>query len=214
MTESENPKPDEEAGTAKEEGQELAATPDGISPDQFARMILNPAFNGGLALKGVMPPVGPVLDVLALADELEAQSKAATEGNLARHEALLTAQAHTLDGLFTQLVVQAEVGSGQSLPRMETYVRLALKAQSQCRATIEALAAMKRPPLVIAQQANVAHGPQQVNNGLVVGENPAAQNKLLEQGGGERLDPGAAQAAFPGDTAVAPVGAVDRAEDG
>jgi transposase InsO family protein len=44
-------------------------------------------------------------------------------------------------------------------------MRLALKAQSQCRATVEALAEMKNPkPVAYVQQANIANGPQQVNN--------------------------------------------------
>ena len=48
---------------------------------------------------------------------------------------------------------------------MADYLRLALKAQAQSRATAEALAAIKQGPVVIARQANIAHGPQQVNNG-------------------------------------------------
>jgi hypothetical protein len=48
---------------------------------------------------------------------------------------------------------------------MEGFMRLALKAQSQCRATLETLAAVKNPPVVYARQANVTTGPQQVNNG-------------------------------------------------
>ena len=47
----------------------------------------------------------------------------------------------------------------------ETYVRLALKAQAQCRATLETLATIKNPPVVYARQANIAAGRQQVNNG-------------------------------------------------
>jgi hypothetical protein len=44
-------------------------------------------------------------------------------------------------------------------------MRLALKAQSQCRATLETAAAMKNSqPVAFVRQANVAHGPQQVNN--------------------------------------------------
>jgi hypothetical protein len=45
-------------------------------------------------------------------------------------------------------------------------MRLALKAQRQCRATIETLVMAKNPaPVTFVKQANVAHGPQQVNNG-------------------------------------------------
>jgi hypothetical protein len=44
-------------------------------------------------------------------------------------------------------------------------MRLALKAQGQCRATLETLAAIKNPPVVFAKQRNISHGHQQVNNG-------------------------------------------------
>ena len=47
---------------------------------------------------------------------------------------------------------------------LDRYMRLALKAQGQCRATLETLATIKNPPVVFARQANIAQGPQQVNN--------------------------------------------------
>ena len=50
------------------------------------------------------------------------------------------------------------------LRRSQSYLRLAPKSQAQCRATLETLAEIKNPPTLFAQQANVAHGPQQVNN--------------------------------------------------
>ena len=37
---------------------------------------------------------------------------------------------------------------GEHIGAMETYARLAMKAQSQCRSTIETLAEMKNPPVV------------------------------------------------------------------
>jgi len=44
-------------------------------------------------------------------------------------------------------------------------MRLALRAQSQCRATLETLAVIKNPTTVAyVRQANIANGPQQVNN--------------------------------------------------
>ena len=45
---------------------------------------------------------------------------------------------------------------------------MALKAQDQSRRTLETLAQMKKPAVVIAQQANITQGPQQVNNNLSV----------------------------------------------
>jgi hypothetical protein len=105
------------------------------------------------------------------------------------------------------------------LKQFEANLRLALKAQSQCVRTLEVLGAIKNPPVVFAKQANIAHGPQQVNNGT----QPAAtrtekpetrQTQLLEQQHGERLDFGAAATAGGIDTAMATVGEVHRPQDG
>ena len=74
----------------------------------------------------------------------------------------------------------------QELKHWEAYLRMALKAQNQCRMTLETLATIKNPPAVFARQANIAHGPQQVNNAMVPAGEPRAgagktekpQNKL------------------------------------
>ncbi len=40
------------------------------------------------------------------------------------------------------------------------------QAQGQCRAALETPAPIKNPTVVFARQANIAHGPQQINNGM------------------------------------------------
>jgi hypothetical protein len=72
----------------------------------------------------------------------------------------------TLNVMFGDLSTLAKANlSGGYMEAGERYLRLALKAQSQSRATLETLSAIKNPPVVYAKQANIAHGPQQVNNG-------------------------------------------------
>jgi len=95
-------------------------------------------------------------------------------------------------------------------------MRLALKAQTQSRATVETLGNLRNPRTFIAQQANIAHGPQQVNNGEPprTREVQSEQSKLLEQTHGERLDTGAAGQAIGSDSAMATVGAIYRPENG
>ena len=69
-------------------------------------------------------------------------------------------------------------------------MRVALKAQNQCRMTLETLAALKNPaPTVIAKQANITTGPQQVNNALSALEKQLMPNELLEAQNGQRMDP-------------------------
>ncbi len=76
---------------------------------------------------------------------------------------MLTAQAHTLDAVFNNLARRAI--NAEYMDNLDRYLKLALRAQSQCRATWEALATMKNPPMIgYVRQANIAHGHQQVNN--------------------------------------------------
>lgn len=87
------------------------------------------------------------------------------QGDLREPEALLTAQAVTLNTMFSHLANLAARTKWDE--KLDRYLRLAVKAQAQCRATLETLAEIKNPTTVFARQANIAHGPQQVNNNVV-----------------------------------------------
>lgn len=116
---------------------------------------------------------GSLVDINYLAAEMRVQIADAHSGGMVRAEAMLIAQAHTLDALFCNLSRRA-IGSMDEghVEISEQYMKLALRAQSQCRSTLEALSAIKNPPVVYAKQANIAHGPQQVNNGVPTGGEP------------------------------------------
>jgi hypothetical protein len=90
---------------------------------------------------------------------------------------------------------------------IDPYLRLALKAQTQCRATLETLATIKNPPIIYAKQANFANGHQQVNNGVPptthTGETKNQQNEPLTELPDETLDAGRAGAAIEVDKAMA-----------
>lgn len=161
------------------------------------------------------------LDLTASVEVLREKADKVKEGDLSGLEATLTAQAVALDAIFTELARRGAMNMGEYLNAAETYLRLALKAQSQCRATLETLANIKNPPILYAKQANIANGPQQVNNGVANldtsththarAKNENQQNKLLEGQHGEWVDGGAAGAARGTDKAMASVGKVDRA---
>jgi hypothetical protein len=127
---------------------------------------------------------------------------------------MLITQAHTLNSLFNNLVRRAALNMGEYMNAAETYFRLALKAQSQCRATLETLSTVKNPPVIYARQANVTTGPQQVNNGVPsprARETEIQQSKLLEECDGERLVTETADTAGGLDPDMAAVGQVNRA---
>lgn len=131
-----------------------------------ARGVLQPSIQAAITLSAVDVNKFPDLQINELVAELEDQSKGISAGDMTRLEAMLTAQAHTLDALFNRLVRQGVLNVGQHGEAADRYLRLALRAQAQVRATAETLHEMKHPrPVAFVQQANIAHGPQQVNNG-------------------------------------------------
>lgn len=160
------------------------------------------------------------VDVLRFVDELTAQIEAVNGGDLKRAEAILITQAHTLNELFNSLARKA--CDQQYLDQYETFLRLALKAQTQCRATLETLSTIKNPPVVYAKQANFANGPQQVNNGVPARpphmhareEKTIQSNELLTDGveHGQTLDTRGTAAAGSVDKELAAVGSLDRAK--
>ena len=146
--------------------------------------------------------------------ELGRQTAAINRGDMRRAEDMLVSQAHSLDALFVHLAGRAL--SSKNMGGLESYMRLALKAQNQARATLQTLGELKTPKQVaFVKQANIGNQVQ-VNNGIH--EKPArtrktkkAQNELLEVEHGERLDTRATGAAGGADPAMATLGTKHRA---
>lgn len=131
-----------------------------------ARAVLRPSIGAAIATQSVYGKFigGELLDVGGLCEELTAQCTAVHGGDLKRMESILVAQAHTLDALFNRLTQRAM--AQEYLKQFDTYLRLALKAQAQARATVEALAEIKNPrPVAFVKQANIGENVQ-VNNAI------------------------------------------------
>ncbi len=159
------------------------------------------------------------LDIAGLMKALTEETAKVRNGDLSYVEAMLIGQATTLQTVFASLLLKAS--SQDQLKHWESYMRMGLKAQNQCRMTLETLAAIKNPPVVFARQANIAHGPQQVNNSAAAEacELPAlapARNfsilktELLEASDGQRVDPRTARKAVGADTPVEALGEIHR----
>lgn len=173
----------------------------------------------------------PSLGELSLTDcvaVLREKAGAINRGDMRETEALLCVQVASLNALYTELVRRAVLNMGEHLGAMETYLRLAMKAQSQCRSTTETLAEIKNPPVVFARQANISHGPQQVNNGVShagdaersthahAWEKQITPTELFKDAnhGRTQLDTRATPTAGRTDKALEPVGAIHRAAHG
>lgn len=194
---------------------ELIAEPGKTEEASLARYAINPTLSNVVTVREYAKRTWPdELHITELAAALNEQAKAAKEGDLSQGEAMLMVQAHTLDAIFNNLAQRA--ARAQYMPQLEQYMRLALKAQSQCRATLESLANIKNPPIVYAKQANVTTGPQQVNNGIPAPrarEIETEQIQVLEPRDGKWLDTGTAGATGGTDQELAPVGKIDGTED-
>lgn len=182
-------KPAEKPKAPKAKGSVTVYQKPDESPDlATARTLTEPETQAGATVQEWQ---GGFVDVDAMAQELRRQTEKLKTGDMSRAESVLLAQAHTLDELFNNLARRAK--RSEYLSQLETNLKLALKAQNQCRMTLETLSTIKNPPVIYAKQANIAHGPQQINNGVPAthtAENQKQQNELLTVNHGKTLDGG------------------------
>ena len=166
-------------------------------------LVLSPTIQSAIGIHAW----GKFLGEIDLGELIKAQRervKEVQDGDMRLVDAMLFGQAMTLETIFTSLARRAALNDG--LKQFQVNMTLALKAQAQCRATLEALAEIKNPrPMAFVKQANISNGPQQVNNGISgavsaetapvrAGTHPHAgqisgqQNELLEAPHGNELD--------------------------
>ena len=159
------------------------------------------------------------IDLGELVTDLQKKAETIQDGNMKPVEAMLYGQAMALQTIFTNLARRSAMNAGEYIDAADKYMRLALKAQSQCRATLETLAEIKNPMPYI-KQANIANGPQQVNNGkstqyaqahAPAGNSQTLQNELLEHQHGDTLEFGTTGQTVGADTHLEAVGTVQRA---
>lgn len=147
--------------------------------------------------------------ITEVAQELKRQTAAVNSGDMTRAENMLMAQAHTLDGLFANLASRAL--TAKHLDTLEVFMRLALKAQNQSRATLQTLAELKTPKqIAFVKQANIGNQIQ-VNNDTTeqsarTRKKKETRNELLEVEHVQRLDTRTKSATGSIDSELATVG--------
>lgn len=209
--------------TPKSRRLEIAAR-DGITEDGLVANLIaeGDATNASTALRFVESEHGDI-SLTHMVAALREHGAAVNRGDLSAAERMLNSQAVALNAMFAELARRGAAFMGTRLPVAESYLRLALKAQSQSRATVETLAAIKNPPTVFARQANINNGgQQQVNNSPAPvsarasarpGQTVFEPNELLEDSthGSPQVDTRATAAAGRKNPRLEPVGAVNRA---
>ena len=186
-----------------------ATKPRGIKPHE---LLLSPTCQNAIGMDAWGKFAGET-DLSDMVKDLRERIDKIKAGDMSSVEAMLYGQAKVLETMFTCLSRRA--ANNNNLKQIQVNLTLALKAQSQCRATLEALAEIKNPrPVQFVKQANMTTGPQQINNGSTAqspaGISQSKPNKLLEANHGQRLDTRTQGQAGQVDQAVEAVEAIHR----
>lgn len=117
--------------------------------EAVARKLLQPDLKNALAASAFSKPaLGNAVEAPGIGDfigHIQSEGKKAEGGDIAQVSRMLSAQAVTLDSMFAEMARRAAANMGTHMEAMERYARLALKAQANCRATLETLAKLHQP---------------------------------------------------------------------
>ena len=184
--------------------------------EHYAKVSLSPTTMSAVLTEAFTNKIFPDTRIADVATILKDRITNIQDGDMKPIEAMLIAQAQALQTMFVSL--GREAVSKTQLNQYTAFMNLALKAQSQSRATIQALIELKYPKqATFVKQANISNGHQQVNNGTNTHthaharENTNQPNELLEvNNGSENMDSRATQTTIPKYKAMATVASQHR----
>ena len=184
--------------------------------ERYAKISLTASTMSAVLTDAFTKKLFPSSDIVDVANVLSIKISDIQDGDMKPIEAMLIAQAQALQTMFVSL--GREAVSKTQLNQYTAFMNLALKAQSQSRATIQALIELKYPKqATFVKQANISNGHQQVNNGTNTHthaharENTNQPNELLEvNNGSENMDSRATQTTIPKYKAMATVASQHR----
>lgn len=153
-------------GKAKRQILHVESKPDESREAMMARVMLDPPMRHGLvgsifashAIRDI-DDCAPLIECIKHVDAIGNQAPA---GDIAFASRMLAAQAITLDTMFTELARRAALNMGDYVNAAERFARLAFKAQSNSRATLEALAKLHQPREQTVRHVHVNQGGQAI----------------------------------------------------
>lgn len=134
--------------------------------DAVARLFTVPFLRHGIVTHGIVQKMVGDLpgqpDMANFGQAIRDASDRTGKGELTLASELLTAQALTLDSMFTEYARRATMNMGDYPLAMDRFAKLALKAQANCRASLEALARLHQPREQTVRHVHVNEGGQAV----------------------------------------------------
>ncbi len=122
---------------------EIVAIKGDTEAKAIARAAMESTSRNGMAAIEFMPEVFSGADLNACVNQIRDGAEKIKKGDLSGMEETLVAQVHLLDALLTNMAMKAS--RAEYIQTMESYLRMAFKAQAQCRATVETLTEMRYP---------------------------------------------------------------------
>lgn len=134
--------------------------------ETMARVMVGPYLRHGIVAHGIADkmvsklPGEPHIDDFGKV--IKAKAELTSKGDMTLASEMLTAQALSLDAMFTELARRATNNLGDYPLAAERYARLAFKAQANCRASLETLAKLHQPREQTVRHVHVNEGGQAV----------------------------------------------------
>ncbi|WP_339822790.1 hypothetical protein [uncultured Parasphingorhabdus sp.] len=144
---------------------EITPEPGEAEGTSFARVSLDPVIrHANLAMSFASQAFGDgnKPSMMASTEALQSTVAKAEAGDMRVASRLLASQAVTLDTMFTELARRSANNMGSYPDAADRYMRLALRAQSNCRATVDSLAKLHQPREQTVRHVHVNEGGQAV----------------------------------------------------
>ena len=144
----------------------LTQGPNDDPGEVLAQAILGPNLRHGhvssVFATAILGGTGETLGLMECSKVVQERASDAIAGNLSFASAMLASQAVTLDNMFTEFARRAAANMREYPQATERYARLAMKAQSNARSSLEALAKLHQPREQTVRHVHVNEGGQAV----------------------------------------------------
>ena len=144
----------------------LTQGPNDDPGEVLAQAILGPNLRHGhvssVFATAILGGTGETLGLMECSKVVQDRVSDAIAGDLSFASAMLASQAVTLDNMFTEFARRAAANMREYPQATERYARLAMKAQSNARSSLEALAKLHQPREQTVRHVHVNEGGQAV----------------------------------------------------
>jgi hypothetical protein len=141
-------------------------SPDETGAQAVARKLLQPTLKNAVAASAFTGKMlGKEIEAPGISDyafHVQQVANQAARGELAMASRILAAQAVALDSMFAELARRSAMNMGEYTDAADRYGRLALRAQANCRTTLEALTKLHQPREQTVRHVHVNEGGQAV----------------------------------------------------